>query len=211
MINQEQMKRYKFTESLIADLRIKNDAAEIEKVALDAFIKIYAAYQEVIIDIYNKIDYDSYTASEISMELERAGLKMPIEGFQEMWDTFWENGYILDHIADLDVEMNEARYDAEAEKFYVNALDWSNGADGNPAQFYLTLTPDKVLALQDPANLNREKEKFRQLIMPVAQPSIDAYENSKTGKEQEFEKIERAEYERLKRKFEPENYDVIDR
>lgn len=201
-ITQDEMKKYTLVELLVADMRKQNKSAEIKEAALHAFRQYYNAYQAVIIDIYNKIHQDYSLSNDISIELQNANLNIPIKGFQEMWNTFGMRGYTIEDLADLDIELQEARYNAEDKKFYTIAVDWKYEDD--PAYHYLTLTPNEVLNSQNKELVEQEKEKFRQLIMPIAQPYIESYNKSKNAEAQELEDKERAEYERLKRKFETE-------
>ena len=196
------MKKYTLVELLVADMRKQNKSAEIKEAALHAFRQYYNAYQAVIIDIYNKIHQDYSLSNDISIELQNANLNIPIKGFQEMWNTFGMRGYTIEDLADLDIELQEARYNAEDKKFYTIAVDWKYEDD--PDYHELTHTPNEDLKSQNKELVEQEKEKSRQLIMPIAQPYIESYNKSKNAEAQELEDKERAEYERLKRKFETE-------
>ena len=171
-ITQDEMKKYMLVELLVADMRKQNKSAEIKEAALRAFRQYYNAYQAVIIDIYNKIHQDYSLSIDISIELQNANLNIPIKGFQEMWNTFGMRGYTIEDLADLDIELQEARYNAEDKKFYIIAVD--RKYEDDPAYHYLTLTPNEVLNSQNKELIEQEKENFRQLIMPIAQPYIES-------------------------------------
>ena len=182
----------------------------VEKSARDAFYEYWNGCL-IVVEKINDIIGEDYGKFILDSKLKKALNNVNIIGVmnnfhKELITLLNDIDISFEHINNMEFEFSEVRFDDTTGVFYVKGYDTKDDSYEQLPLIELKLSPDEVVKSEDDKYVSNILNNYFQTIDDAIKPCIEFAKNAKADENKAKEDRERQLYERLKLKFEQDQY-----